>query len=634
MKFTKKIYERVTQDAIEHGDAIAYAALNGIDSYVTDAYATLYGHDSYVTDIDVPSDATEFRFIGDKTYTGIKYYYLLESRKSFPNIRKIYIDEYVRGIQIRNQLFPNVEEIVSDNDTFQNIGTGMLMRITGKNTNRLLNTFCKKPGALIDMKGITAISSLAFDGCKSANIINLNLDEVSYDADAFKGYEGADGLPVVDGVHMLGNTVMEVCDRVPDSATSINNSLDFSGRTLIVHDISIISKMYRRHQPDKIVIDNDGVISPNNLRAVLRDASISDIEISSGNPYYSVYDGMVYNRDRTYLFGCPAERTGKVVIPDGVKEINKSAFSGCSKITDIIIPDSVTEIGECAFASTGIKSFTIGKGIDSISESMFSSCSDLTDIKIPAHIKKIGKYAFTGIRIRSIELPEGLTEIDARAFVFNPDSNYETKVVLPLSLKKLNEGSFYGVKHIVVKTDNNGMLPRNLFSAIGRGNDSTNRLSTKLTVDGKDYLIPFAGVNLSKWDEYFKMIPFDEDIIWHLYQDIDCSEPSFIRKFLIELYPTINNPKVKAEIGKKLRSLQRSIFRMCLYKTKNSGIKEDDKSNDQLLITYLSYNLCTESALKTLANDADKLCRTDIKAYALQAISNLNDSKNDSSFKL
>ena len=204
-----------------------------------------------------------------------------------------------------------------------------------------------------------------------------------------------------------------------------------------------------------------------------------------------------------------------------------------------------------------------------------------------------------------------------------------------MSLKKLGLHSFYGVKHIVVTTDNNGMLPRNLFDAIGTGNNAAKKISTKLTVNGKDYLIPFAGArtNLSKWDEYFQMIPFDEDIIWHLYQDIDDSEPSLIRKFLIELYPTIDNPKVKTAIGKKLRSFQRSIFKMCLSKTNTSGSEVDDKSNDQLLAKYLSYNLCTESALKALANDADRLGKVDIKAYALQAISGLNDSKK-TSFRL
>lgn len=593
--------------------------------------ATLYGNDMYVKDIDVLPDATEFKFLGEEHYAGIKYYYLREIKKSFPNVRKIYIGKNVRGIQMNNQLFPNVEEIISDNDTYRCTGTGMLMRITGKKTGTLINTFCKKPGEPMDMKNVVAIASMAFAGCKSANFINMKFEDISCDVDAFKGYEGIGDLPVVEGVHMLGNMVMEVCDRVPDSARDISKSVDFSGRALTVHDVSIISRLYFQHRPSKVIVDNDGVINPQDLRTVLRYAGIEDIEISASNPYYSTHDGIVYNHDRTYLFGCPSGRIGKVVIPDGVKEINESAFYGCN-ITDIVIPDSVTEIGASAFVSTDIESFTFSKSMDTIPESMFSSCQNLTDIKIPEHIKKIGRYAFSNISIRSIDLPEGLTEIGVNAFIFNPDCDYDTEVVLPASIKKLDSHSFYGVKHIVVTTDN-GKLPRGLFDAIGTGNNSVKRMSTKLTVDGKDYLIPFAGGRLSKWDEYFKMIPFNEDIIWHLYQDIDDREPSFLRKFLIELYPTIDNPKVKTEIGKKLRSFQRSIFKMCLSDTDASGNKINDNSNDQLLLKYLSYNLCTENALKTLAKDASKLGKVDINAYALQAISNLNDSKK-TSFRL
>lgn len=593
--------------------------------------ATLYGNDMYVKDIDVLPNATEFKFLGEALYAGIKYYYLRDINKSFPNVRRIYIDKNVRGIQMNNQLFPNVEEIVSDNDTYKNTGAGMLMRITGKNTGTLINTFCKKPGEPMDMKNVVAIASMAFAGCKSANFINMKFEDISCDFDAFKGYEGVGNLPVVEGVHMLGNMVMEVCDRIPDSARNISKSVNFSGRTLTVHDISIVSRLYSKYCPSKVIIDNDGVINPQDLRTVLRNSGIASIEISSGNPYYSTHDGLVYNHDRTYLFGCPSGRTGKVVIPDGVKEINESAFYGC-KITDVVIPDSVTAIGASAFALANIESFTIGKGMDTIPESMFSSCRNLTDIKIPAHIKKIEEYAFSNIKIHSVELPEGLTEVGANAFVFSLDCDYDTEVVLPSSLKKLNNHSFDGVNHIVVSTDN-GMLPRGLFHAIGAGNNSVKKISTKLTVDGKDYLIPFAGGHLSKWDEYFKMIPFDEDIIWHLYQDIDDREPELIRRFLIELYPTIDNPKVKAEIGKKLRSFQRSIFKMCLSNTDASGNKINDNSNDKLLLKYLSYNLCTENALKTLANDANKLGKVDIKAYALQAISDLNDSKK-TSFRL
>ena len=77
MKFTKKLYEG----------------------------ATLYGNDMHVKDIDVLPDATEFKFLGEAPYTGIKYYYLLDINKSFPNVRRIYIDKNVRGIQMNNQNF-------------------------------------------------------------------------------------------------------------------------------------------------------------------------------------------------------------------------------------------------------------------------------------------------------------------------------------------------------------------------------------------------------------------------------------------------------------------------------------------------------------------------------------------------
>lgn len=72
---------------------------------------------------------------------------------------------------------------------------------------------------------------------------------------------------------------------------------------------------------------------------------------------------------------------------------------------------------------------------------------------------------------------------------------------------------------------------------------------------------------------------------------------------------------------------------MCLSDTDASGNKINDNSNDKLLFKYLSYNLCTENALKTLANDANKLGKVDINVYVLQVISNLDNSKK-TSFKL
>ena len=75
-------------------------------------------------------------------------------------------------------------------------------------------------------------------------------------------------------------------------------------------------------------------------------------------------------------YGC-ADTHRDVVIPKGVKVIEKEAFSGC-EITSVVIPNSVTLIGELAFAG-----------------------NQLTSVVIPDSVTKIGKWAFAYNRLNS-----------------------------------------------------------------------------------------------------------------------------------------------------------------------------------------------------------------------------------------
>lgn len=70
-----------------------------------------------------------------------------------------------------------------------------------------------------------------------------------------------------------------------------------------------------------------------------------------------------------------------ITIPDSVTSIENSAFSGCTGLKSITIPDSVTNIGDYTFfGCTGLTSLTIGKNVTSIGDSALEGCTDLTSI--------------------------------------------------------------------------------------------------------------------------------------------------------------------------------------------------------------------------------------------------------------
>ena len=105
-------------------------------------------------------------------------------------------------------------------------------------------------------------------------------------------------------------------------------------------------------------------------------------------------------------------------IPQGVTEIKKYAFHGCTSLTSVTIPKSVTSIGEGALKDcTGLTSVTIGNGVTSIKDDAFYSCTSLKSITIPESVTYIGEAAFCLCRgLKSITIGSNVTSIREYAF--------------------------------------------------------------------------------------------------------------------------------------------------------------------------------------------------------------------------
>ena len=95
----------------------------------------------------------------------------------------------------------------------------------------------------------------------------------------------------------------------------------------------------------------------------------------------------------------------EIVIPDGVTEIARIAFSGCTSATKLVIPDSITIIGEDAFSGCyGLVAVEIPNGVSIISQSAFLNCYNLRRITLGENVVEICEKAFAYcVNIREIE---------------------------------------------------------------------------------------------------------------------------------------------------------------------------------------------------------------------------------------
>ena len=131
----------------------------------------------------------------------------------------------------------------------------------------------------------------------------------------------------------------------------------------------------------------------------------------------------------------------KLVIGDGITQINAIFSSGMPKLTEIVIPDSVTSINSYAFSDDeSLAYIDLHEGITDIAwQSVFSNCHSLKEITVPSTLTgETGCFA-SAPALETITIPEGWTEIPAKMF-----NNCEAlkKVVIPESVTKINTLAF------------------------------------------------------------------------------------------------------------------------------------------------------------------------------------------------
>lgn len=533
--------------------------------------------------------------------------------KQFPDVEELVIQEDIMDIDISNFMFPNVRNVDSENPYFFNCQ--YLVRSIGLNTV-LMNAFCIKPDEQVQpLPDINTIADYAFEGCQLTAFFNNDTSFNTVQIINHHAFDGAlfSGIPSKNGFKMIGNIVFGVDDDAEkiefpeDTKYVLPTDIDYKNvKRAVIRNIKNVNGINKL--PETIVIADDK-FAKNKMFEIYRylnTTNVSCIETSKDSGFASK-DGILYSENMKQLILCPANKTGDVIIPEGVTCINDFAFYG-ARIDSVTFPSSLKNIRKDAFRQSKIRKIDFGSGIEKIggyASNIFADCHNLTHVEFPPQVTDIGKGAFLNCtNLESVTMHEGISTIGRRAF----DLCEKLKsVTLPKSIKYAGELSFSCIQELHTP---------HLFSGLPYAFLSDISVSPvkKLIVGDNEFIVP-------AFLSYKTLYTLNQQ----------CSNGHFCKSDLHDLYQGAINTEIKQDTAYHIykqnpgadAELEKYLKR-CAKQIALRYIKED---KDAELSELIGFKLLSKAATKQLLKAANEADKPTIVAYLLTQTQDKPSSK-------
>ena len=192
-----------------------------------------------------------------------------------------------------------------------------------------------------------------------------------------------------------------------------------------------------------------------------------DITLDEANPYLTLQDGVLFNKEKTILLQYPAAREGESYrIPDGVKTVLGYSFEGNSSLKSLTIPASVDSLGENCFAYTRLNEIRMESSVPP--SSRYPLWYDNQGI--------VGSWLYPAYDFENsvtLYVPRGSKEIYAATAPWSDFTNiveYDVTGIQPITLIPAETGAtYYNLQGQRITTPQRGQL------VIVRNADGTSR---------------------------------------------------------------------------------------------------------------------------------------------------------------
>ena len=563
-----------------------------------------YDNDGVVRDMSILDGVEEVELYMDVA--------MEDTRKCFPDVKKLIVGSGVSMIDIPNSLFPNVRSVESMSTYFQ---SGPYL-VQGFN---LKNTFYRDENDVIDLNNVHAISAYAFNGCKSLKIKNagtlLGPQFIAKNAFACSAFMEQ---PFTLGVKMAGNIVIaidETADEivVPDENGNRIIFLDgiplYKIKKMVIHNkYTLFHICYESGLPQNVVFKTNEYVIPGDIVALTHKSSGASYvhHFSIESPDYKEVDGIIYTSDMQSLVSCSID-ADDVTIPEGVTQIACHAFFK-SHLKSVRLPDSLNDIQRGAFEDCKmLEKVDFGKGLTDIGIDVFRGCKSLKSVVLPPQIKLIKQNAFMNSGLESIVLNNGLEGINTCAF-----SGTDIKrLCLPESIKDV-ETWFV---NDTIESVSSPIFHRNIVSSISVQGYYSKVIDSyvKLEISGKYAYLPkcikpgMYREMQSRVEAFFTDPTTESCTFW------DCAYSARGKENLAFWeYKEFNDAYAKVYIKKNSKRFIKRLL---------------DEGDEERAVDFLKTGFVSKVTLKTLLPIAKEKEQTTVQSYILEQMNSKGIAK-------
>lgn len=314
--------------------------------------------------------------------------------------------------------------------------------------------------------GCEVINDRAFRRCRMLKSVQLPQHLTTLGKTVFSGCENLESCRIPEGIETLGFNTFYSCYSLktvvfPESLKEIQSYAFEDCFKLKLPNLDHVKKSDSYFNIDPKEKRDTGIILTPTLSEWPREGYTKRNDIIK----VIVPEG-IKTIDKDFFNGCHSLK--KVVLPESLIEIGEAAFYNCTELEHINLPKNLKKIGDGAFESTQISEVTLPEGISIVPKDCFRSCENLVRVKLSDKTSIINEGAFWGCeRLSAIHIPEGVTTIGDNAFngcglidVELPESVTTTshsvfshcsqlrRVKLPSSLKTVEDSFFSYCKNL------------------------------------------------------------------------------------------------------------------------------------------------------------------------------------------